>query len=307
MPMRLMWSGIVLITCVLCTSVCPGADPAPQQPAPAAGSKGAAADLLAKARGALRRGDADAAAALAEKAVAAEPDNPECYQFRAGLYELRGDLEKAVGDYDRVAELRPEDIRVYQQRGVAQFRLGRPEAAVRDFDKYLELQPEQRPYHWQRGIALYYAGRYEDGARQFEEHQTVNRHDVENAVWHYLCVARARGVDEAKASLIPIAGDTRVPMAQVHDLFAGKAKPEDVLAAADAGAEDVPPAERKDRRFYAHLYLALYFEAQGDKARVKEHIDTATSEYAMPHYMGDVARVHAKLLGRKKGKDEAEK
>ena len=36
-----------------------------------------------------------------------------------------------------------------------------------------------------------YAGRYQDCREQFESHRTVNPDDVENAAWHFLCVARA--------------------------------------------------------------------------------------------------------------------
>src|SRR6266853_660464 len=59
--------------------------------------------------------------------------------------------------------------------------------------------------------------------RQFELHQTVNDNDVENAVWHYLCVARLAGVEKAHASLIRIQRDSRVPMMAVYALFGGKA------------------------------------------------------------------------------------
>ena len=98
--------------------------------------------------------------------------------------------------------------------------LGRVKESVADFDKFLEARPDQRPQHWQRGIALYYAGQFEDGAKQFEIHKTVNANDVENAAWHFLCVARWKGVEAARAGLIPIEGDGRVPMMTVHKMFA---------------------------------------------------------------------------------------
>ena len=157
----------------------------------------------------------------------------------------------------------------------------------------MQILPEQEPNHWQRGISLYYAGEYERGRKQFELHQTVNSNDVENAVWHFLCVARANGLDNARAALIPIKGDARVPMAEVHTLFAGKAKPEDVLKAAGLGG---PPTLRLNRQlFYAHLYLGLYFEALGDDQKAREHIAQAAGPYQTGDYMGDVARVHLEL------------
>ena len=153
--------------------------------------------------------------------------------------------------------------------------------------------PTQAPYHWQRGISYYYAGRFEDGRKQFELHQTVNSNDVENAVWHFLCVARGSGVEKARAALIPIKGDARVPMMEVHALFAGKVKPEAVLQAAAAGRP--PPSQLNRQLFYAHLYLGLYFEVIGNDEQAREHIAKAAGTYRTEDYMGDVARVHLQL------------
>ena len=253
-----------------------------------------AAALLEQAGEAHAAGDLKRAVTLADQAVAAEPKNARCYAVRAALYGEAGEHAKAVADAETLVGLAPDDARAYHHRGLARFRAGRVEESVRDFDKYVEMEPRELPDHWQRGIALYYVGRYEDGRKQFEAHQTVNRHDVENAAWHYLCVARSAGVEKAREKLIPISGDARVPMAQVHAMFAGKATPEDVLAAAKAGDSD--PGRLKDRLFYAHLYIGLFHEAHGEAAKAREHIDLAAGRYAQRHYMGDVARVHAARL-----------
>jgi lipoprotein NlpI len=258
-------------------------------------------DLLRQADAARRAGDVKKALELVDRAVAEAPKDARGYLLRARLHDEARDFEKLVRDWDKLVELEPGESSVYHRRGMANFRAGNVDDAVRDFDKYVEMEPAELPYHWQRGIALYYVGRYEDGRKQFESHQTVNKNDVENAAWHYLCVARAEGVDKARASLIPISGDARVPMKEVHALFAGKVTPEAVLAAARAGnpgAEDL-----KDRLFYAHLYLGLFYEAAGDTARAREHIDLAAGEFRQTHYMGDVARVHAERL--RKGEDKA--
>jgi len=71
------------------------------------------------------------------------------------------------------------------------------------------------------GIALYYAGRFKDCRAQFESHRTVNPDDVENAAWHFLCVARAESVTSARAALLPVGPDPRVPMRQIYQMFRG--------------------------------------------------------------------------------------
>jgi len=179
------------------------------------------------------------------------------------------------------------------REGVDAFYAAKPTESVAAFDKLIAMVPDSKPQLWQRGLSLYYTGDFKAGREQFETHQTVNTADVENAAWHFICVARAENVEAARKALIPIEGDTRVPMKQVHELFAGKATVEDVLKAAESG-EGV---DLKNHRCYAHLYLGLYYEALGDEAKAKEHMLKAAKDFQMDHYMGKCAQVHVQLRG----------
>ena len=165
--------------------------------------------------------------------------------------------------------------------------------SVAAFDKLIELQPDAKPHLWQRGLSLYYADKFAEGRDQFETHQTVNTADVENAAWHFLCVARLEGVEGARKHFIPIEGDSRVPMKEVHQLFAGKGSADAVLKAAEAGDD----SQKRNQLCYAHLYLGLYYEALKDTAKAKEHMLKAANDYSMDHYMGETARVHLKVRG----------
>jgi lipoprotein NlpI len=235
---------------------------------------------------------------LATERIEAEPKNPRGYFVRARLYAERGEPTKALSDYDQALKLDPSMAEAWQRRGIIHFQLAHIEESISDFDRFLKLVPTQAPYHWQRGICYYYAKRFEEGRKQFELHQTVNPNDVENAVWHFLCVARSAGVEKARASLIPIQEDARVPMMQIHGLFAGKTKADDVLKAARAGE---PVGQELQRRlFYAHLYIGLYSEAIGDETQAREHITKAAHEYGGADYMSDVAHVHLILRGSNK-------
>jgi len=179
------------------------------------------------------------------------------------------------------------------RQGVDFFFEAKPKESVAAFDKLIALKPEAKPQLWQRGLSLYYAGDYKGGREQFGTHQTVNTADVENAAWHFLCVARAESVEAARKALIPIEGDTRVPMKEVHELFAGKGSDEAVLKAAETGTGE----DLKNHRCYAHLYLGLYHEALGDAAKAKQHMLKAAQDYQMDHYMGRCAQVHVKVRG----------
>lgn len=249
--------------------------------------------LLQQAVTASRQGDQPKALGLATRAIKTDPKQTSGWLVRAQIYDRQREHAKAIADYSEVLKLDPKASAVWQRRGEVHFRQGKMREAVADFDRFLSLVPDQKPHHWQRGIALYYAGRFAEGKQQFELHQTVNTQDVENAVWHFLCTARAESLESAKQKLIPITGDPRIPMAQVHQLFAGKAKPEDVLAAAQAASKNTPAGEPL---FYAHLYLGLYYEATGDAEKTRAHILKAAERAKENGYMGDVALVHAAQL-----------
>jgi lipoprotein NlpI len=178
-------------------------------------------------------------------------------------------------------------------RAVADFRSGRVAESVSGFDRVVALLPAARPHLWERGIALYYAGRYQDCREQFESHRTVNPNDVENAVWHFLCVARAQNPEKAREALLPVGPDARVPMREIYEMFRGALKPDEVLAAA---------GDRPEGQFYAQLYLGLYYEAVGNDRLAREHITSAAADRFKPAggYMHDVARVHLTLLERRR-------
>lgn len=178
--------------------------------------------------------------------------------------------------------------------GIKAFFEARPAESVAAFDRLIELDPRVAPQLWQRGLSLYYAEKYKEGRQQFELHQTVNPNDVENAAWHFICVAKTDGLEAARKTLIPIEGDTRVPMKEVHVLFSGKGSEEDVMKAANVDAD---PASKRNHLCYAHLYLGLYHEALGHTDQAKEHMLKAAKEYKMDHYMGQCAQVHVKLRG----------
>src|SRR5262249_1249207 len=147
-----------------------------------------------------------------------------------------------------------DNPRAVLDRAVSDFRNGRVVESVRGFDEVIKLAPDAAPQLWQRGIALYLVGRYKDCRAQFELHHTVNPNHVENGAWHFLCVARSESPAAAKAALLPVGPDSRVPMRQVYEMFRGNLTPEEVLQAAGS---------RPDGQFYAQLYVGLYFEALG--------------------------------------------
>jgi len=256
-------------------------------------------DLLRKARAAFANGKQDEALALAGKAIEAAPENPTPWLLRGVFHEGMQKHAQAMADFDKAIALDPKNAEAYNRRGSEHFKLGHIEQSIADFDQYIKLKPQDGPSHWQRGISYYYAGKYAEGAKQFEGYEQVDANDVENAVWRYLCMAKKDGVEKARKAILKIGNDRRPWAMQVYALFCGKSKPADVLDAARAG--DPPARELNERLFYTHLYLGLYYDAAGDKAKALEHMSTAAENHMIGHYMWDVAHVHLQLL-RKEAK-----
>lgn len=219
--------------------------------------------------------------------------------FDAGVAHLRlRDNPAAIKAFTLALERDPKFAVAHDRRGDAYLKSGQWKKAIDDFDAFLKANPKFAPEHWRRGIALYYAGRFDDGRKQFDLHRKVNSEDVENSAWHYLCNARATTPAQARKDLIPVSEDPRVPMKEVLELFGGKLKPQDVIDAAENAK--LKGAALTSARFYAHLYLGLYFESEKDEKKAFEHLTMAVEKYKIGDYMWDVGDAHLKLLKAKK-------
>lgn len=226
----------------------------------------------------------DAAAMHARAALQADPQNWAAQYLVARLESLER-LDR------RIAEQPSADA--HDARGAEYFKLGLIDESIADFDAAIRIDPPRERGHWRRGIAYYYAGQFDKGQRQFEAYQTFDDNDVENAVWRYLCMARRVGVQQARDDLLRIRDDRRVPMMQIYALFAGRARIDDVLDAIRQG--EPTERERNARRFYAHLYLGLYYDAAGQPQQAAQHMQQAVA-HRIGHYMWDVAYLHHRLL-----------
>jgi lipoprotein NlpI len=181
-----------------------------------------------------------------------------------------------------------QDVRAILNTAITDFRAGRVEQSLAGFDQVARLSPGDAPYLWQRGIAQYYAGRFRECRDMFISHRTVNPDDVENAAWHYLCVARAESPEAARNQMLPVGPDARVPMREVYRMFKGELTQAQVMKA--AGSD--PSAQ-----FFARLYIGLYLEATGNREAGRTQIEIAAEDRfaRVGGYMHDVARVHMKM------------
>jgi len=254
-------------------------------------------DLLKSLQIQVGRTNYGKALELADQIISLKPRSAQGYLARGQVHDLKNDFDLAIADFTQALALDPKARQIYQQRGSVHFKAGHIKESIADFDKVIELQPAQAPYHWQRGIALYEAGRFDEGQKQFELHQKVNTNDVENSAWHFLCVARSKGFDQAREALLKIEHDRRVPMMQVFALYQGKGSIDDIF---NAVKKDSPTGQELNHRlFYANFYAGMFFEARDGDKMALDYINRAVEKSAGMDYMSDVARIHADLLKKR--------
>jgi hypothetical protein len=76
-------------------------------------------------------------------------------------------------------------------------------------------------------------------------------------------------------------------MKSIYDLFAGNCTTDDVL--------NVGKLAGLKGKFYSHLYLGLYYEAENNLPLTQEYIVKAADEYKIDDYMWYLAVVHKQL------------
>jgi len=254
-----------------------------------------------RATAALKAGNMTNAISIISDALRADPKDARLWNFRAQLRSLAGDPSGAVTDLSEGIRMNPSSGFLHQDRAIERFKMGQSAESLTDFDRANELNPEIVPYNWQRGIALYYGKRYADGRKQFELHRAVNPNDVENAVWHFLCVARAEGTNTAHKVFMDISSDERIPMAEIHELYGGEAPASEVWEAATAvtGSSE----QQRQARFYAQLYLGLHADVLGRNDEARDHLKQAVALASPRDFMGHVARFHFSRLGSQPAAD----
>ncbi len=197
-------------------------------------------------------------------------------------------------------EKTPKSENLYSQRGDMRFFLGQFTESAADYDKMVQLNPGLDAEHWRRGIAWFYAGEFEKAAGQFERYHSFDNVDRENGIWRYLCQRKAVGLEKAREGLLKYEKDDREPFGDVYKLFQGTISADALLE--KIRKAEISDAERQKRLFYAELYVGLNEAVENRLEPARKHLRAAagnswplTAGYG-PHYMAQVARVHAEQL-----------
>ncbi|KAL3899189.1 MAG: hypothetical protein SGPRY_012685 [Prymnesium sp.] len=159
---------------------------------------------------------------------------------------------------------------------MAAFAAGKVDEAIEMYDSVIAANPSAKPYLWQRGLALYYANQYAEAADQFATDVAVNPNDTEEQVWHLLSLAQVKGgLAAARPLKLTVGEDRRPVMRAVQKLF---------LSGDTADVRQVEALSRGadlSSRFYAALYLSLYYESLGEVENAKRWmVEAVGTDYA---------------------------
>ncbi len=255
------------------------------------------ADQIREAQRALKEGNSKTVREIADKVLKDNPKSEQALFLRGEAYAMEREHDKAIADFNKVIEMKKDFLLAVDRRGGEYFKQGKVKESIADFDTYIKAVPKSEESHWRRGISYYYADKYKEGAAQFELGKKVYGDDVENAFWHYLCLVKIEGVEKSRKQLLDIGKDRRPGFMTILKMIQGKAKPEDVLA--DIEKQKLDKEDLNEALFYAHLYIGLNHEAEGNAVKSLEHITIAVDKHKISHYMWDVANVHKKLRTKK--------
>lgn len=210
------------------------------------------------------------------------------------LSEIKSLTSKINGDVN--------NVNLYSKRGDAYFYSGQFEKAVADYSKMVEIEPRTDTSHWRRGIAYFYTEEFDNAAAQFDRYHSFDNVDRENGIWRYLSHYQSKGKEAARNELLKYDKDDREPFGDVYQLFAGTMTAEQILSKIKTA--EINDSEREKRSFYALLYVGLNEAVEGRRQTAKKHLTQAAqntwapkSGYG-PHYMWQVARLHAEKLSK---------
>jgi len=182
--------------------------------------------------------------------------------------------------------------------GMSAFARGEINKSIEIYDEMILAEPRRKAYLWQRGLSLYYADRYQDGAEQFATDVAVNPNDTEEQIWHLLCLARLEGasLEKARGMKLTVGRDRRPVMRAVQSLFLEGGEENERMLVKIAESGDV------GSRFYARLYLSLYYESLGNAIEAEKWmIQAVGTDYAKGSGSRDPMVELAKVAVKKRG------
>jgi lipoprotein NlpI len=217
------------------------------------GAQAASYDDFSRGVAANNRGDSDLAIAALTSALNAGDLNssliPTAYLDRGVAHLRKGECKDAVGDLSTAIKLKPDSIDAYSWRAAAHACAGEKDEASADLDILIAKQPGANAYR-ARGKLHWFDGDFAAAAADFQQAAALSPASPYIVLWLEMSRLRTGTFDPAKAKHdIRSLDSDNWPM-PVFDLYSGKTKTDDVMAAALNGDSATPVGRQCEARFY---------------------------------------------------------
>jgi hypothetical protein len=246
-------------------------------------------------------GKKEAALASHDRAVAICPDHAVAWFNRGLALQNLGQTQAALASYDRAIALRPDYANAYYNRGVTLQNLGQTEAALASYDCAIAIQPDHADAHYNRGLALQDLGHTEAALISFDRSIALrpNQADV-----HY-----------TRGNALKSLGHTEAALASYERAIA--VRPDDANAYYNRGVvlQELGQTEAAVTSFDhaialgpahagAHLNRSLLLLRRGEFARAwpayewrwkKEQVAKFKRDFPQPLWLGETS-LHGKTI-----------
>lgn len=227
-------------------------------------------------------------------ALKLKSDDHVALAIRGQVNRYAGQVDFALEDLNAALRAKPDYAWAYYQRGWVFITRGDHARAEADFSSDMRLEPELTRSYSARGQARLYLGRPGEAATDLTAARGRAPKNVYYVLWLHIAERRAAKA-EAAENFARYAGELDLAKwpAPAVSLYLGRARPEDVLAA----ARDPDARTERGRLCEAHFYVAEHYLVKGDKEKAIEHFRAAiaTGESSFIEYEG--ARAELRRLG----------
>jgi tetratricopeptide (TPR) repeat protein len=151
--------------------------------------------------------DTDHVVAAAEKALAADPKNPDLFLKLAQAHAAVWQERAAVDACTRGLAIAPKNAALLTERGHRELPLRRFDKAKADLSRAVEIEPKRMDAYYHLGLSRYFMGEFQAAAEAFRKAVEFAPNDderINSTNWIYASLRRANQPQEAAEAVARI-------------------------------------------------------------------------------------------------------
>ena len=241
------------------------------------------------------RGEHDQAIADYDQAIKLDPKSARTYNNRGSARNDKGDAEGAVADFNEAIKVDARFASAYFNRANARAARGETEAAIKDYDAALKYNRRNVNAYIARGALLLASGATAKARADMRQAVALDRKNAYAVLWHDIAERRAKQKSVLGGKIRDKGLDMKAWPAPVVQMFAGDAKADAVIAAADHPNAAVKQAHVCEANFYSGQHALV----GGNRDEAVKLFRTAAKECPRGFLEGLAAAAELKGMGEK--------